>query len=288
MRRESIVILTLFLLIGILAIAVIKAEDSNNSNITSVNNSHENGSTSNGNASENESGINDNNETEVHIQDNGKNISVKVHAGEDVEQIRETIKASNRLGLNASNIPDNCTVTGVVIKCGVKGNRTMVVFAGNSGNIIVQVKGINASTQVQLYKGNQSIYALLNSNQTVLINYLPDQIKDLIMQRLNTTVENESINLTNEGNYSVEFRKQAKFLGLFKVREKMMKVNPQTGGILEEHAPWWGFLASDVKPETLGASCGTVTPGTNDKCCKDKGYDFWNSTSQECAFNSSA
>lgn len=273
MKRELIVIFSvLFLIFGIVAQSTfVKADEGNSQGNQSVT------SSGNGEDNDNTSQSNETNGTANRLRET------------ITERIKEAIKEKNRLRLNASNLPENCTATGSVIKCGFKGNRTMAIFAGNSGNVIVQVKGINASTstQVQLYKSNGSLYALLQNNETVLINYLPDQLRERIMERLHAQTQNESMNITEDGNYTVQLQKQARFLGLFKIRERMMlKVNPQTGDILEKHAPWWGFLAGDVKPEpVLGESCGTVTPGENDLCCQNRGYDFWNETSQECGFN---
>ena len=42
-------------------------------------------------------------------------------------------------------------------------------------------------------------------------------------------------------------------------------------------------LAKDIKEKPLlGADCGTVTPEANDECCKNKGYDLYDSIKGEC------
>ena len=166
----------------------------------------------------------------------------------------------------------------------------MAVFAGKSGNTRLQVRGVNASTKVALYKANGSLYGNTDNNQSFLINYFPDQIRERIRERINASTEgNASIEIDEDGQYQVDVQKRARFLGIFKVRERVrFHVDPETGAILNEHAPWWGFLAKDEPAEDLlGASCGTVTPGQNDECCQNKGYDYWNSTAQECMYNSS-
>jgi len=39
-------------------------------------------------------------------------------------------------------------------------------------------------------------------------------------------------------------------LGLFKVRERVQwDIDPETGEILRERVPWWGFLANDIEEE---------------------------------------
>ena len=280
MKKEAVILISLILVFGIFVqLSSIRADDNGNgsnagANITAVH-TEDNGSNSN--------------ETEIETEDNSSGIRFHGNAAE-MERERNAFQERNRLRLNASQVPENCTVSGVAVKCGVRGNRTMVVFAGKSGNIIVQVKGVNMSTQVALFKGNGTMYGLLENNSTVILNYLPDQLREMIQERLHAQTENETINLTEDGNYSVGLQRQARFLGLFRIRERItMKINPETGDVLEQHAPWWGFLASGVQNQTVvGASCGTVTPGQNDACCQNKGYDLWNSTSAECGFNVSS
>ncbi len=163
--------------------------------------------------------------------------------------------------------------------------RAMAIFAGKSGNVIIQVKGINATTQVQLYKSNGSMYGININNETILINYLPDQIKEKIRERTKKAkLDNTNMTLNENGEYDYRAEKEARFLGVFKVKEKVrFHIDPETGQILNENAPWWGFLAKDVEEEELlGESCGTVTPGLNDECCQNKGYTSWNSEEEKC------
>jgi len=191
----------------------------------------------------------DENQTEIDIDDNGTIKKVKIHIGDDSEKIKKAIKEKNRFKFDSSELPENCTKTGSVMKCDMNGSRTMAVFAGKSGNVILQVKGINATTQVQLYKYNGSVYGLLDNNETLLINYFPDEIREKILERINAKTDgNETIELDEDGEYQVDAKKEARFLGIFKVKEKVrFHVDPETGEILNENAPWWGFLASDVK-----------------------------------------
>ncbi len=181
---------------------------------------------------------------------NNKTNTSRENNSDKAERMREAIKEKNKLGFNSSQIPANCTVDGRTLKCNINGSRTMVVFAGKSGNVIIQVKGVNASTQVQLYKDvNGTLYGVFNNNNTKLINVLPDEIRNLILEKTNATISNETnITLNSDGEYEYHADKEARFLGLFKVHEKVSwKVDAETGNLSNENAPWWGFLASDVK-----------------------------------------
>jgi len=165
---------------------------------------------------------------------------------------RAKLHEKNRLRINQSELPEGCTVTGSVVKCVVNGGRVMAVFAGRSGNTILQVKGINASTKVQLYKENQSFYGVSGDNETkFLINYFPDQIIEIIRNRAHTDVEyEEEIELDEDGLYRVKTKKKARLFYLVPVREKVKaQVDPETGEIIKIRNPWWGFLAKDVVDE---------------------------------------
>jgi len=95
------------------------------------------------------------------------------------------------------------------------------------------------------------------------------------------------IELDEDGNYQVQTKKQAKLLGMIRVKEKVRaEFDAETGETIRIKNSWWGFLAKDAEPELfLGASCETVTPGTNDECCQNRDYDLWNAEKQECVFS---
>ncbi len=164
-------------------------------------------------------------------------------------RVQTAIQSRNRLRLNASEIPEDCTITGSVIRCGLENGRVMVVMAGQSGNTIVQVRGVNMTTRTELYHHNGQVYGVFE-NETRLIVYLPDQLKDIIRERTQARLNNTNITLNENGTYEYAAEKEARFLGLFKVKEKVKWfINPETGEIIREQGPWWGFLASDIKEE---------------------------------------
>lgn len=206
------------------------------------------------------------------------------------EQIRKIFTIRNRLKnkyMNQSECPRNCTCTGSATKCFL-GNRSreMTITAGKSGNVIIQVKGINASTEVTLYKSDDGkLYAVNKNNETKIIRMLPDQVRERIRERLEKRLENENISLDEDGYYLYQANKRARLFAIFPVKEKIeARIDPETGLMFGLKNPWWGFLARDEAENIVGASCGTVTPGENDNCCKSRGYDYWNSVTEECGF----
>ena len=204
------------------------------------------------------------------------------------ERIRNIVKSNNKLrAQQGEECPENCVCTGSATKCEIDGRREMTITAGKSGNIIFQVKGINASTKVELYKENGKIYGNFKNNRTRKINLLPDQIKEKIRHRIKAKLESQEAELNDDGNYQIEARKRARFFGFIPVKEKVkVEINSETGEIIKTKISWWGFLARDVQDDevVVGENCGTVTPGENDLCCANKGYDYWNSEKSECLF----
>lgn len=200
-------------------------------------------------------------------------------------EIQELTQEKNKLKIQTQTqeCPDNCTCVGSVTKCDLgDGGREMTIRAGKSGNIIVQVKGVNMSTNVELYKLDGEVYGAFKNNQIRNINILPDEVKERIRARINANIEGEIIELDEEGVYQVQVRKRANFLGLFPVRERVrMEINSETGEVIRVRTSWWGFLARDEIEQLIGG-CGTVTPGMNDECCQNQGYEFWNSETVQC------
>lgn len=164
-------------------------------------------------------------------------------------KIQAAIQEKNQLKLNASEVPENCTKTGSVINCELHNGKAMVVMAGNSGNTIIKIDGENISTKAQLYHHNGEIYGVFE-NETKLIEYLPEQLRETIRERTRARLNHTNITLNENGEYEYQAEKQARFLGLFKVREKVeWHINSETGEILRERKPWWGFLANDIEEE---------------------------------------
>ena len=198
-------------------------------------------------------------------------------------QIQNIVRERNRLRLNQTEVPENCTRTGSVMKCDISGGREMTVTAGRSGNVIVQSKGINMSTNVTLYKANNTFYGVFRNNETKAINYLPDQVREKIREKLRVNLENETIELDEDGTYQMRAEKKARLFGLFRVRERVTaQINAETGEIIRTRTSWWGFLAADEPSEIVGEFCGTVSPTGRNECCERKGFTGWDNESLEC------
>lgn len=205
-------------------------------------------------------------------------------------QVKNIIQNKNQIKIHnagdTSECPNNCTCTGSATKCWLNGQREMTIEAGNSGNTIVQVKGIQAQTQVQLYKDDGKLYGQFKGNVTKRI-LSPEQIQEKIQNRLQIAdCSCENMELDEDGYYQVQTKKEAKFLGLFKVREKVrFKYDAGNGELVKTQTSWWGFLAKDVEQEPiLGATCGTVSPTGRDECCQNRGYDIYDSDKGDCVF----
>lgn len=166
------------------------------------------------------------------------------------EQIKNIIQTRNRIKThyaNQSECPTNCTCSGSTIKCEFESGRTMTVYAGNSGNTIVQIKNVNASTNIALYKSEDGkIYGIFKNNETKEI-ILPDEVKERIQNRTRVRLQNETMNLTEDG-YIVRAHKKARLFWIFPVKEHVRaQVDAETGEIIKVKSSWWGFLARDIR-----------------------------------------
>jgi len=169
-------------------------------------------------------------------------------------QIQKIRQIRNRIRVQAQEgeCPENCTCTGSTTKCQLRnGTREMTVMAGESGNIIMQVKGVDASTKVALYKAeDEKLYGVFKNNETRTINFLPDEIKEKIRERIKARLENQTIELDEDGVYQVQTRKRARLFFIIPVRATVRaEVNSETGEIIRVRNPWWGFLARDEVEE---------------------------------------
>jgi hypothetical protein len=280
MKRGLFVLLLIFFVFGMLSFLIISA-DNNNSSQGADNNSALISANNNSEDNENETGNEIENEEQIccHIFGYGANmekinsqyelmerdecvvpqawvgggreiVSEKRCEGNYTTKIQAAVRARNILKLNVSQIPPECMKTGSAIKCKLEGENFMIVMAGKSGNTIIQVKDINASTQVQLYHHNREVYGIFKNNETRLIDILPDELREIVRERTKAQLNNTNITLNENGEYEYQAEKESRFLGLFKAKEKVQwNIDSETGEITKEIKPWWGFLARDVKEE---------------------------------------
>lgn len=163
---------------------------------------------------------------------------------------QQAIQTQNRLQIHnqTGECPANCSCQGSVIQCQMQNGRQMTIQAGKSGNTIVQTKGQNISTNVELYTEGGIIYGQFKGGKTKAINLMPDQIQEKLQQKINSQLDEElEIELDENGFYQVQAKKQARFLRIFRVQERIrIKFDPETGEMLQIRNSWWGFLAKDV------------------------------------------
>jgi hypothetical protein len=215
------------------------------------------------------------------------------NCSEEQSTPKTTQKCTEGERLNPSDkttdCPENCFCTGSVTRCFfANGTREMIITGGKSGNIIVQVKGMNASTTNTLYRsGDGELYTVNKHNETKRIRLLPDQVREKVRAKFSRNFDNESIILNEDGTYTYVGEKKAKLFFLFPVKSDVtVKFDSETGKLIQVRNPWWAFMSKDENADTIvGASCGTVTPGENDNCCRNKSFDVWNATTRECQFS---
>jgi len=233
--------------------------------------------------------VNSDNENEEGASTTNDNSETAKKSSLTAQQIKKIIRAENRIKTNAKvwECLLGCTCTGSTVKCLLANGRELTIYAGNSGNVIVQVKGENMTTNVTLYKLNKKLYGVFRNNETREIKALPDQVKERIRERLERQLENENISLDDNGTYQYQADRKARLFAFIPVTVMVRaEIDPETGNIIKiSKNPWWFFLAREESQQIVGASCGTVSPGSNDACCQNKGFDVWNSATNQCEFS---
>ncbi|MEX0920053.1 MAG: hypothetical protein WDZ69_00540 [Candidatus Pacearchaeota archaeon] len=225
---------------------------------------------------ENETDKDDENETEKEIEieeedgesrieirserryDNGTRIRERLEIRERINitdsERGQILRAEKRLRIESdsddSDVPENCERHGVVLRCEIEdGTREMTVHASSGNRIVIQSGGANATTNVTLYHHNGSIFGDFGENDTRRV-ILPDEARTRIREKVRSRLENETINLTESGEYLIEARKRARLFGIFEVKEKISaNIDAETGEVLKTKNPWWGFLARDITDE---------------------------------------
>lgn len=153
-------------------------------------------------------------------------------------------------GRSGIECPDDCFCRGSVISCELEdGSTEMTVYAGRSENVIIHIKGVNVTTNVTVYQDENGSLLGGFENGERRIRVLPDEAKFKFKEKIKSRYyeEETEIELEENGEYKIKTKKEARFLGLFKVREKIEgEVDSETGDV-RIHNPWWGWLANDVE-----------------------------------------
>lgn len=164
-----------------------------------------------------------------------------------MRSMKEVRKEEHRLKFENIQCPTNCECTGSVVRCEFEnGTRIMTITAGKSGNIIVQVKGENMTTNVTLYKSGDKVYGVFTGNETREVKVLPDQVKEKIKAKIKARLENENITLDENGTYQYKAEKQARLFLVIPVKvEVKTNIDSETGTVSKVESPWWSALAKD-------------------------------------------
>lgn len=238
---------------------------------------------------ENSQGNNVETQSEQSTANQGESTQIQTRSRTLTEaQIGEITQYQKRLQIKDGECSEGCTCSGATMKCPLEsGGRELTITAGNSGKIIIKTQDVDVSTEAELYQSNGKVYGEFNGVLTE-INAMPDMVKEKVIEELSTTnLTEEEITLEEDGTYNYQAREKVRLFGFIQARVRVTaELNSETGELERVRKSWWAFLTKQDNGEILiGASCGTVTPGYNDACCENKGYDYWDETNSECLFS---
>ena len=103
--------------------------------------------------------------------------------------------------------------------------------------------------------GQTKFRARLSNGNISYIEVLPDQVREMIMQKLRIRNEtNMTIKLKEEVHkiiprfvYNSQFNELGRFLGVFKIAMRVnAEVDPSTGNVTKVRRPWWAFLVAEI------------------------------------------
>jgi hypothetical protein len=165
----------------------------------------------------------------------------------ETKDLKDIRKEEHKLKFKNAQCPLGCECMGSVIRCEFEnGTRVMTITAGKSGNIIIQIKGENMTTNVTLYKSEDKVYGVFSGNETREIKVLPDQVKENIKAKIKARLQNENVILNESGTYEYNAEKQAKLFLLIPVKvEIKADIDSETGTVSNIQSPWWSALAKD-------------------------------------------
>lgn len=202
----------------------------------------------------------DENDAEVEIGGIKRKITIGaegINASQIRERIREAISERNQVRFeNKTGVtcPEGCFCRGVVMSCELEdGTKQMTVYAQSGNIIVINIGGVNMTTNVTLYHHDGRVFGVFGGNETdeaeaKEIKVFPDEAREIAKGRTKARLHNENLTLNEEGEYEFKAEKEARFLGLFKIKEKIKwHIDSETGDILKEAKPWWGFLTNDIE-----------------------------------------
>lgn len=164
-----------------------------------------------------------------------------------INNLGDVIREEHRIKFGNITCPDACKCMGSVVRCEFEnGTRVMTIYAGNSGNVIIQISGENISTNVILYKSGDHVYGVFAGNDTREVKVLPDEVKNNIKAKIKAQLHKENVTLDDNGTYQYSAEKQARLFLIIPVKVPVQAhVDSSTGIVSNVQSPWWSALAKD-------------------------------------------
>jgi hypothetical protein len=174
------------------------------------------------------------------------------------KEVKAKVKEKMQDYFNSGDCPTACICVGKTVKCDIDGGRVMIVIAGNSGNVIIQTKGVNATTSVVITRNESGVFANISGEERQ-IKYMPDEASEKALKRLKMKACNSDVNCSidlkefgQEGKdmkkpfYDLRAKRESRLFGLFKKKMQVRaQVDAETGELIMIKKPWWAFMASE-------------------------------------------
>ena len=159
----------------------------------------------------------------------------------DTKDISEKITVTKK---NIAVGESTTSTEGVTIESDIEG--TSVIIGSTSSSVTLSQDGVTAET------GNLNI----DNNGVNMDNIqvkLPPKAALMRNHNLESNMERvREMKLEKEDNnvvYNIKYDAEKKILGFISATASQeIKINANTGDVISEKKPWWGFLASDTKP----------------------------------------
>jgi len=135
-----------------------------------------------------------------------------------------------------------------------------------------EVAGISESCPVGSDKDNSKCSMNLSNGRKAEIKIMPETASEKAIERLgelNFTIQLKEVGKGNETKpiYELTGKKQGKFLGIFKIMERIKAQVDAENGSIKVIKPWWSFLVADVEKENLIGGCAGVSSENAQECC---------------------
>jgi hypothetical protein len=176
------------------------------------------------------------------------------------KEVKAKVKEKMQDYFNSGDCPTACICAGKTVKCNIDGGRVMMVVAGNSGNIIIQTKEVNATTSVIITRNESGVFANISGEERQ-IRFMPDEASEKALKRLKIKACNQNANCSIElkefvqqrndlkkAIYELRAERKSRLFGLFKKKMQVRaQVDSETGELIMIQKPWWAFMASEPR-----------------------------------------